>query len=116
VVNLQVHMHPLPRMHAHCHAAQPMHHMALFGETGGSRLNFNPEGYQTQRDHLPMWLDVPVLPTWDMAHARAAMTAYTGYQVDSTVLQERQAVGQTQEQGSTPESFTCTTNEQPALE
>ena len=114
VVNLQVHMHPLPRMHAH--AAQPMHHMALFGETGGSRLNFNPEGYQTQRDHLPMWLDVPVLPTWDMAHARAAMTAYTGYQVDSTVLQERQAVGQTQEQGSTPESFTCTTNEQPALE
>ena len=93
-----------------------MHHMALFGETGGSRLNFNPEGYQTQRDHLPMWLDVPALPTWDMAHARAAMTAYTGYQVDSTVLQERQAVGQTQEQGSTPESFTCTTNEQPALE
>ena len=44
------------------------------------------------------------------------MTAYTGYQVDSTVLQERQAVGQTQEQGSTPESFTCTTNEQPTLE
>ena len=23
VVNLQVHMHPLPRMHAHCHAAHP---------------------------------------------------------------------------------------------
>ena len=114
MVNLQVHMHPLPRMHAH--AAQPMHHMALFGEIGGSRLNFNPEGYQTQRDHLPMWLDVPVLPTCYMAHARAAMTAYTGYQVDSTVLQERQAVGQTQEQGSTPESFTCTANEQPALD
>jgi hypothetical protein len=63
-----------------------------------------------------MWLGVPVLPTWGMAHARAAMTAYAGDQVDSTVLQERQAVGQTQEKGSTPESFTCTTNEQPALE
>ena len=92
------------------------HQMALFGETGGSRLKFNPEGYQTQRDHLPMWLDVPVLPTaWDMAHARAAMTAYTGYQVDNT-MHERQAVGQTQEQGSTPESFTCTANAQPTSE
>ena len=63
-----------------------------------------------------MWLDVPALPTWDMAHARAATTVYIGYQVDSTVLQERQAVGQTQEQGSTPESFTCTTHEQQTLE
>ena len=84
---MQVHMHPLPRMHAHCHAAQPMHHMALFSETGGSLLNFNPEGYQTQRDYLPMRLDVPALTAWDMAHARAAMTAYTGYLVDSAVLQ-----------------------------